>query len=375
MNEPSTKTVTLPDLPPAAPRDDADMVVALREMERDCEHVLSLERVNFTVGSAEPCDVRVVDRHVSAQHCLLARRGQRLRVVDQDSHNGTYFGGRRERTFDLGPGDVFKVAGVSLMAMTAEMREAHAVLSEVVDSGASARTSVATVDWILAEVLKGGHVLMLGEPACDQERLARAIHAASYRRHAPFQQSSVFPAERLEQRKMLDKARNTSLFFVVRHDSTPPDEAFRSMLLSADFCVRLLVSAPSLAVAVNCFGLEATSRMRQILICPVRERMGQVPLLLDRFLEEQGSSLRIADLTKANQRALLSHKWPENLEELHDAAARMAALAKHGSMRKAALALDMARTTLQSWLDRIMLELPLDGKTAGVDSDGIPQEL
>lgn len=375
MSEPSPKTASLPDLPPIAARNDVDVVIALREMERDCEHILPIDRVNFTIGTAPTNDVKVTDRYVSAHHCLMARRGTRLRVVDQDSHNGTYFCGRRERTFDVGPGDVFKVAGVSLLVTTREMQATRAVLSEVVDVGASARTSTETIDWLLASVMKGSHILMLGEPACDQERLARAIHAASHLRWATFQQSSIFPSERQEQRRMLDKARNTSLFFALRPDSTPPDEAFRSMLLSADFCVRLLVSAPSLAVAVSCFGMEATSRMQQILICPVRERMGQVPLLLDRFLEEQGSLLRVADLTKANQQALLSHKWPENLEGLHDAAARMAALAKQGSMRKAAQVLGMARTTLQSWLDRLLLELPLDGKAAGVDSDGVPQEL
>ena len=369
------KTETLPDQPRIAPRATADVVMVLREMERDCEHVISAERANFTVGSAETCDVRIIDRHVSAHHCLLARKGNRIRIVDQESHNGTYFGGRREKTFDIGPGDVFKVAGISLLAMTEEMRAARSVLAEVVDTGASARTSVETVDWLLASVMKGGHVLMLGEPACDQERLARAIHAASHRSYAPFRQSSAFPAERQEQRKMLDQARNSSLFFALRQDSTPPDEALRSMLLSADFCVRLLISAPSLSVAVNCFGMDATSRMLQILICPIRERASQVPVLLDRLLAEVDSPVKVSDLTNDNQRALMAHSWPGNFVDLFEAATRIRAIALAGSVRKAAESLRVPRSTLYYWLDRMMLTLPLDGKAAGVDSDGIPQIL
>ncbi|HRC59195.1 MAG TPA: hypothetical protein PKU97_24900, partial [Kofleriaceae bacterium] len=61
--------------------------------------------------------------------------------------------------------------------------------------------------------------------------------------------------------------------------------------------------------------------------------------------------------------------------DLFEAATRIRAIALTGSVRKASESLRVPRSTLYYWLDRMMLTLPLDGKSAGVDSDGIPQIL
>jgi hypothetical protein len=54
-----------------------------------------------------------------------------------------------------------------------------------------------------------------------------------------------------------------------------------------------------------------------------------------------------------------TYPWPENFDELREAVALIVQIAREGSVRKAAPALHMARTSLQYWMERLGLRMPL----------------
>jgi pSer/pThr/pTyr-binding forkhead associated (FHA) protein len=355
--EPQRETESLPDQPMAAAA-GPDLITALRIIGRDVEHPLLKDKMSFSVGSSAGCDVAIDNPHVSGLHCSLNRRGQRIRIIDQHSRNGTFFQGRREQSFDIGPGDLFTVASLTFLALNDEMRIARSTMMEIMG-----QDQAANVDGLLSIAVKGQNVLISGEPGCDQIRLARAIHRASPRGHAPFLEISDLPTDRIAQRAILDATRHGTLMLTLKTSAPTADDAFRSMLLSADFHIRLMVSAPSIAVAVGWLGLDAVSRMSQVLLRPLRERAGEVPSLLDRMFIERRASFRIADFRAHNQQALCEHNWPMNFTELREAADRLIALATHESVTKAAAALEIPRTTLLYWAEeKLRLELPLRGQ-------------
>ncbi len=352
------ETETLPEMQRTAIAASADPITALRIVGREVEYPLLAGHAIFTLGSLPSCDLHIESKHISGFHCSLQRKGQRLRVTDQQSHNGTYFGGRREQSFDIGPGDMFTVASTTLVALNEEMRQVRPTLIEIL--GGDRR---AAVDELVFSSGRGQHLILLGEEGCEQGRLARAIHQASPRRYRPLLELSEVPSERAAQRAILDGAHNGGLLLSLKERTAPPDDAFRSMLLSADFRVRLYVAAPSLAVAVAVFGFDAITRMIQVPLRPLRERAGDLPWLLDRIFHERQVKLRTADLRLVNQRALEDHGWPQNFRELREAAHRLIALSAHETVAKAAEALEMPRTTLLYWVEEKMrFELPLVGE-------------
>lgn len=352
------ETETLPEMQRAAMVASADLITALRIVGQEVEYPLSTSDEIFSLGSLASCDLSIESKHVSGLHCSLRRKGQRLRVTDQQSHNGTYFGGRREQSFDIGPGDMFTVASTTLIALNEEMRMARPTMLEYLGGG-----NRAAVDELLVSSVRGHNLILLGEEGCEHARLARAIHQASTRRHWPLLELSEVPSERAAQRAILDGAQNGALLLSLGKRATPVDDAFRSMLLSSGFRVRLYVAVPSLAAAIEIFGFDAIMPMVQVHLCPLRERAGDLPWLLDRIFCERQVALRTADLRPINQRALQNHGWPQNFHELREAAHRLIALSTHETATKAAEALEMPRATLHYWVkEKMHLELPLLGE-------------
>ena len=58
------------------------------------------------VGRGMTADVRLDDHTVSARHAIVVVRGDRLRILDDRSTNGTFVNGRRVDEAELHDGDV-----------------------------------------------------------------------------------------------------------------------------------------------------------------------------------------------------------------------------------------------------------------------------
>jgi hypothetical protein len=77
-------------------------------------HLLALERPITHIGRGLIADVRLQDSHVSRRHAILALRGDRARVLDDRSSNGTFVNGRRVTVEYLADGDVLRFGRVVL---------------------------------------------------------------------------------------------------------------------------------------------------------------------------------------------------------------------------------------------------------------------
>src|SRR5262245_7879997 len=96
-----------------------DVVTALRIPDEDQEYSRPA-RATVTLGASRSCDLSLPGRDLSALHCAFVRKGSRLRMHDQHSTNGVFFGGRRVEEIDLYPGDTFLAAPVTFLAMNEE---------------------------------------------------------------------------------------------------------------------------------------------------------------------------------------------------------------------------------------------------------------
>jgi hypothetical protein len=68
--------------------------------------LIPLERPITHIGRGLVADVRLEDSQVSRRHAILALRGDRARVLDDRSSNGTFVNGRRVTVAYLTDGDV-----------------------------------------------------------------------------------------------------------------------------------------------------------------------------------------------------------------------------------------------------------------------------
>ncbi len=350
---PKTRTAPVGELPP--PIDGPDLITAIRRYGGATETSLLAGQPSFTLGSSPECNIVLESPYVTSLHAVLERRGQRVRVHDSNSRNGTAYAGRREMTFDIGPGDVFTAGTVQLLVLNEDMRLMRPKLAEALGFDRDA-----IVDDVLVASVRGGPLLILGEDREAHAILANAIHAASLRRRMPLVAVPALPESRTEQRRIVDQAAKGSV--VLHVSEAPTDDSFLSLAFSAAYHVRLIVTAPTLEIATQSLGLRYVSRLQQIEVRPLRERLGDIPTLLDRMFLDLRASLRVSDLKPENQRALTRCGWPEGFAELRLAAERivkLAALGGKATQRSAAKAVDMPKTTLLEWLDGLGIALPL----------------
>ncbi|HEX7837048.1 MAG TPA: FHA domain-containing protein, partial [Kofleriaceae bacterium] len=132
-----------------------DTLHALPPLRRGIRHC--------TLGSAPGQDIVIPSPYVSAQHCRLVRTRLGLRVVDRGSENGTYFEGRRKRSFYLEPGKVFTVGARvhRVLALDDEMYAHYPALAAILgyeDERAIPSETPSPSDLIAAAVA-GSHML------------------------------------------------------------------------------------------------------------------------------------------------------------------------------------------------------------------------
>ena len=82
-------------------------------IEHDGEqHLLPLQRPITHIGRGLIADVRLEDANVSRRHAIVAVRGDRVRVLDDRSTNGTFVNGRQVTVAELSDGDVIRFGRV-----------------------------------------------------------------------------------------------------------------------------------------------------------------------------------------------------------------------------------------------------------------------
>lgn len=341
--------------------DGEDAIEALGEYDAPREHELPVIARSFDLGGSSRCAVSVPGRGLSKRHCLLERRGERFLVHDLDSKNGTIHEGRRIReAIDLKPGDRFTAIPITFVALNRAMRMHRQLLIDVLGTDFAP-----SADKLMIEAAKGlGNLLITGEAGCEQNRLAHAIHAMSLVHDRLPVDCAALPVDRASQLALVTSAKRSTLILTLTEKTRAIDPTFHAMLFSPNYRIRLIVIAPSAAVARRILSRDEVGRMQHIWIRPVAVRVGELPVLLDRLLAERDAPIRHSSLTRANWDGFLRHAWRGNWEELRHAADRLAAIARipdyeQLTWRQRAAALGIALATLYDWHKSLKLTLPL----------------
>jgi FHA domain-containing protein len=322
----------------------------------------------ITVGSEVGLGIVLPSVHVSAKHCRLDRKREQLWVIDLGSKNGTFFEGVRRRSFALSPGKVFIVGTRAhrFVALNDVMRMSYPALVDILGAenehaigGANDPPSPSD---LIVTATGGAHLVITGEPHCGQDRLARVIHDISLYCERPFVElrSADIPKDRKPQADLIKQVARATLVLHVDPDDKPLSEAFVSPLFKARHQVRVIAVARDLEVADRVLGPRYCRQLKELWLRPLASRPEAIDRLFNRALEERSSPLKMAYLTPQNQDALRSYDWPENFESVREAAIRLTAIYRLGNPHQAALALEMASSSLYKWYrHELKLSTPL----------------
>ena len=309
-----------------------------------------------TIGSADGNDVVLHDPTVSRFHLELRRGGGRIQVSDLGSTNGTRIGpvllSSTSVTVDAG-------SVIELGATRISVSDGQLVTLDAGEAAGDIRGESPTLRRLLAAASRVAKsdvpVLLLGESGTGKELFARAIHDQSPRAAEPFVtvdcaaitptlfSSELFGHERgaftgADRRHIgaFERAHGGTVFLDEVGELAPEQQSALLGVLERGRVRRVggrqdvevnvrLVSAThrDLRALVNAgtFRLDLFYRLAVVLlnVPALRERPGDIPLLVEHFLKEQGFKGRLEELFSPDEMERLTrHAWPGNVRELRN---------------------------------------------------------
>jgi DNA-binding NtrC family response regulator len=311
---------------------------------------------DLVIGRADQAELRLRDTSVSRRHALVKVRKGELWVEDLESHNGIMVNGVRvdERT-RLAPHDVVTLGKVALVyqmsggssSVAAELQTAEQPTERIADRSTAGRRyelgddEAFVVDpamtrvYSLLERLADSElpVLVVGELGAGKRTAAAALHHLSRR-----------------------GGRFVSLEATELSDEIPVPEGAATVLVddvaeltpAAQTKLRHLIDARGsgprwvLATRRDLDEESRAGRFREDLyvliggatvwLPPLRDRLGELPILAQRFLDEarQAMGRPLQVLSPIALRTLTAHAWPGNVGELRQAMEYAAAAAAAG---------------------------------------------
>jgi transcriptional regulator with GAF, ATPase, and Fis domain len=326
---------------------------------KDAGKVVESAGTTLRVGTGDSADVRLHDDTVSREHCEIELNERGFRVRDLRSTNGVRAAGLR--VFDVSASAPLEIAlGDSVLTITplaeAETRERTSIGSFGALLGES--TKMRELFAMLARVAPTDlSVLIEGETGTGKELVAQSIHAASGRAEGPFVvfdcsavapnliESDLFGHERgaftgasTARAGALEDA-NGGTLFIDELGELPLElqQKLLRCLQSGEFKrvggrklektdVRVIAATHRnlrAAIEAGKFREDLFYRLEGIPVHvpPLRERLDDIPLLVDHFLGV-GADARSA--LPANALDMFrAHRWPGNVRELRNVVRRM----------------------------------------------------
>jgi two-component system, NtrC family, response regulator GlrR len=336
------------------------IVVALRAKD-GTEYPLPAEPARLVVGSAPNCDLVLDDPYVSGTHCILERKsGGALLVRDRRSRNGTLIDGNAVEAAELPVGARLALGRTTLVAVAApDGRADAAALSALRGRDPAFR---ATVDQALKAAQADCSVLIVGETGTGKDLLARVIHEGSARMTEPFVPVNCggIPRELIGSELFgHDKGAFTGAhaerdgYFIEAYGGTLfLDEIGELPLELQPHLLRVLESRRVRRIggtserAVDVRIIAATNRLENLgtdasklrldlyhrlatvvlVLPPLRERMTDLPELVQGMLHELTEQRGPKQLSDEAWKVLADYRWPGNVRELRHAVVRAVAL-------------------------------------------------
>ena len=310
------------------------------------------------VGNTHALIWSLSGRSSAALHARLERvSGNWLRVenISTDRKNPIIFEHREVSECYIKPGDQFRIGDTTYYALNDEMRLARRTVTEVLGE---TRDTECDDCLIAAAVDADRHIVLIGEPGSDQERVAGAIHWASTRRHNRFIEVAATHAPGSADLQKIRDARDGTLLLWLPTRGTF-DQNFIACVSPPETKVRLIICTSLLGKVDGSFPAAVADGAARFTIAPLRTRRDEIPVLLDRWLIDDRSSLRFRTLAPKIQDKLRSHHWPRNLQELHAAVHHLMLLTHYRSEREAERDKSTTRSESRAWRKRLKLPLPL----------------
>jgi len=352
------------------------------------ERRVELGAIPLSIGSDKFAEVHLDDPHVSRKHAKIMLTLDGVVVEDLGSSNGTYVNDVLiERAVLIQPAIITAGKTAMRLELGEPAPEAHSYHGVV---GAS---PVMQDVFRMLEKLAPTEVsiLLLGETGTGKDVLARAVHATSARANGPFAvfdsgavaanliESDLFGHQKgaftgaVAAREGVFERGHTGTVFLDEIGELPLELQPRLLRVLEQRMVRRVggednVPADVRVISATNRDLEAeveVGRFRQDLffrlsaavvqIPPLRDRLEDVPALVEEFLRDLGSAFTVAPATLT---ALRSYDWPGNVRELRNVITSAAALADGPCLEPRHL-LFFKHTRRAPTLDR----LPLAGRT------------
>lgn len=315
---------------------------------------------SLSVGTAENNDLILTDPSVSRYHLELRRESSQIMVDDLRSTNGTSFGPRgrsiRVGRATLDPGVVLTIGETQLRVDDGRMVEVDAHdeegLGGILGRSPSMRSLMAQIQRAAGSEAS---VLIQGETGAGKELVARAVHDCGPRRDGPFEtvdcgtllptlvNSELFGHEQgaftgairrhvgaferakggtvfLDEIGELSKETQTTLLGVLERRSVRSVGGTNAIPID----VRVVAATHrDLRAEVNSGGFRQDLYYRLAVVTlrvpPLRERLEDIPLLVQSFAEQYGYSDQVAAIIGPEMLAeLKNHPWPGNVRELRN---------------------------------------------------------
>jgi DNA-binding NtrC family response regulator len=325
---------------------------------------LELDHTPFAIGKHPSSDLLLTHPSVSMHHAEIVLRGPGYLLRDLGSRNGVTVGGWLVERIYLGPSMVLALGEVMLEVVDLQ-RDAELVLSQsdrfgqVIGKAPSMRRVFATLETVAGS---GSTVLLEGETGTGKGALAEALHQLGSKADGPFvvfdcastpatlMESELFGHERgaftgavAPRAGALENADGGTLFL---------DEIGE---LATDLQPKLLRAVETRQVrrvgggetrTVDIRIIAATNqnldrlvqhgRFRddlfyrlavvRIRVPPLRERLEDLPVLLDHFSKVLGHESSVRDRFPGLLPLLASYEWPGNVRELRNVVERLGLL-------------------------------------------------
>jgi len=372
-------------------------LMVVKGPDLDCELIAEKERI--TIGRSKSCDMTLEDPAVSNLHAefITIENGRLIR--DLQSSNGVYFKGHRVNELFLQPGTIFQIGNDHVrfdplkkhnkipfsrrnnfgkaLGCSIKIREIFSVLEKVATSELG--------------------LLLYGDTGTGKELLSSAVHGYSFRKNRPF---VVFDCGAVS-----DKLIESTLFGHEKGAFTGAESLHHGVFEEADGGTLFLDEIGELDLALQpkllrvleskeiqrVGGVEripvdvriiaATNRdlrkmveedkfredllyrlsVVEVQIPPLRERIDDIPFLVEHFVEEGNrvrEELGMAPVQLDDQALdlLISHPWPGNVRELRNIIERALYLAETEAVGRQELHLNLFGSDEQPLLKANLLE-------------------
>ncbi|MBX7080523.1 MAG: sigma 54-interacting transcriptional regulator [Nannocystaceae bacterium] len=302
------------------------------------------------IGRGEDVDVRIDHESVSRRHAVLTV-GPPWLIEDLGSSNGTKVAGIRlapHVATAVAPGDPIELGTITLLLQAPAPRDAPVrVAGRSLPASAALLPKVATSDI---------NVLLLGETGVGKEVMARRIHEASRRADGPLvaincgavpenlieselfgHEAGAFTGASKTKPGLLESAAGGTLF-LDEVGELPAAAQVKLLRVLEDRKVQRVGSVTARVLDVRFVAAThrdlrvdvAAGRFRQDLyyrlsgitlaIAPLRERLGELPALVEQFVQQAAARMGTdaPAIAPATITALRAHPWPGNIRELRN---------------------------------------------------------